>query len=127
MGRIEEMPHTEAAIVVEASTSLISPGSTLPQEEKLKLSHKLLTVSSRIIRVLAYFLDRIVDTDLFVFTLLAGGVRAGEQPAPGRLRADHSERASEEALVREGHSPREEQETLQGQKRLVFVIYDAID
>ena len=99
MGRIEEMPHTEAAIVVEASTSLISPGSTLPQEEKLKLSHKLLTVSSRIIRVLAYFLDRIVDTDLFVFTLLAGGVRAGELPAPGRLRADHSERASEEALV----------------------------
>jgi len=43
MGRIEEMPHTEAAIVVEASTSLISPGSTLPQEEKLKLAHKLLT------------------------------------------------------------------------------------
>ena len=52
MGRIEEMPHTEAAIVVEASTSLISSGSTLPQEEKLKLAHKLLTVSSQIIRVL---------------------------------------------------------------------------
>jgi len=127
MGRIEEMPHTEAAIVVEASTSLISPGSTLPQEEKLKLAHKLLTVSSRIIRVLAYFLDRIVDTDLFVFTLLAGGVRAGEQLAPGRLRADRSERASEEALVREGYSLGEEQKTLQGQERLVSALYTAVD
>ena len=74
----------------------------------MKLAHKLLTVSSRTIRVLVYLLDRVVHTDLCVFTLLAGGVRAGEQPAPGRFRADCSERASEEALVREGRSPGEE-------------------
>ena len=78
MGRIEEMPHTEAAIVVEASTSLISPGSTLPQEEKLKLANKLLTVSSRIIRVLVLLSDLVVDTDLSIFMFLAGGVGAGE-------------------------------------------------
>ena len=52
VGRIEEAPHTEAAPVVEASASLVSPRSALPQEEKLKLVHKLLTVSSQIIRVL---------------------------------------------------------------------------
>ena len=82
MERVEEVPHTEAAPVVQASTSLVSLESTLPQEKKLKLAHKLLTVSSRIIRVLVYLLDRVVDSDLFVFTLLAGGVRAEEQPAP---------------------------------------------
>ena len=82
MGRIEEAPHTEAAPVVEASASLVSPRSALPPEEKLKLVHKLLTVSSQIIRVLVYLLDRVVDTDLFVFILLVGGVRAREQPAP---------------------------------------------
>jgi hypothetical protein len=49
---IEETPHTEVVPVVEASTSLVSPGSALPQEEKLKLAHKILTVSSRTIRVL---------------------------------------------------------------------------
>ena len=108
MGRIEEAPRTEAAPVVQASTSLTSLGSIQPQEEKLKLAHKLLTVSSRIIRILVYLLDRVVDTDLFVFILLAGGVRAGEQPARGRLRANRSERACEEALVREGRSPGEE-------------------
>ena len=57
MGRIEEVPHTEAAIVVEASTSLVSPGSTLPQEEKLKLAHKILIVMNQIIRVLVCLLD----------------------------------------------------------------------
>ena len=49
VGRIEEAPRTEACPVVRASTSLASLGSTLPQEEKLKLADKLLTVSSRII------------------------------------------------------------------------------
>ena len=83
VGRIEEAPHTEAAPMVEARASLVSPRSAQPQEEKLKLVHKLLTVSSQIIRVLVYLLDRVVDTDLFVFILLAGGVRAGEQPARG--------------------------------------------
>ena len=52
MGKIEEVLHTEAGPVVGASTSLASPGSTLLQSEKLKLAHKLLTVSSQIIRVL---------------------------------------------------------------------------
>ena len=127
MGRIEEAPHTEAAPVVEASASLVSPRSALPQEEKLKLVHKLLTVSSQIIRVLVYLLDRVVDTDLFVFILLASGVRAGEQPARGRLRANRSERAGEEALVREGCPSRKDKKTLQGQKRLVYSIYDVID
>ena len=64
MGRIEEAPHTSASLVVQASTSLVLPGSVLPQEEKLKLAHKLLTVSSRITQVLVYLLDRLVDTDL---------------------------------------------------------------
>ena len=108
MGRIEEVSRTEVAPVVQASTSLVSPGSTSPQDEKLKLAHKLLTVSNRIIRVLVYFLDQVVDTDLFVFTLLAGGVRAGEQPAPRRFGASRSERVGKEALVREGCSPRKE-------------------
>ena len=49
VGRIEEAPRTEACPVVRASTSLASLGSTLPQEEKLKLADKLLMVSSRII------------------------------------------------------------------------------
>ena len=64
VGRIEEAPHTSASLVVQASTSLVLPGSVLPQEEKLKLAHKLLTVSSRITQVLVYLLDRLVDTDL---------------------------------------------------------------
>ena len=104
MGRVEEAPHTKAVPMVQVSTSLVSPGSTSPQDEKLKLAHKLLTVSNRIIRVLVYFLDQVVDIDLFVFTLLAGGVRAGEQPAARRFGASRSERAGKEALVREGCS-----------------------
>ena len=55
-----------------------------------------------------YFLDQVVDIDLFVFTLLAGGVRAGEQPAARRFGASRSERAGKEALVREGCSPGKE-------------------
>ena len=47
MGRVEDAPHTKAVSVVEATTSQISSGSALPQE-KLKLAHKLLGVSSRI-------------------------------------------------------------------------------
>ena len=66
-------------------------------------------------------------TDPLVLYFLAGGVRAGEQPAPGRFRANCSERASEEALVREGYSPGEEQKTLQGLERLVSGIYNTVD
>ena len=59
MGRVEEAPHTKAVPMVQVSTSLVSPGSTMPHEEKLKLAHTLLTVSSPIIRVLVvgYFND----------------------------------------------------------------------
>ena len=56
MGKIEEVLRTEAGPVVGASTSLASPGSTLPQEEKLKLAHQLLMVSTRKIRVLVFCL-----------------------------------------------------------------------
>jgi len=44
--KIEKAPCIEAGPVVGASTSPASPGSALPQEEKLKLAHKLLTVST---------------------------------------------------------------------------------
>ena len=54
--KIDEAPHTEAGPVVGASTSLASSGSALTQEEKLKLAHKLLTVSNRTIRVLVFCL-----------------------------------------------------------------------
>ena len=77
MGRVEEAPHTSAAPVVHASTSLVSSGSVLPQE-KLRLAHNLLTVSSRIIQVLVYLLDRVVYTDLFGYSLFAGSVSTGE-------------------------------------------------
>ena len=49
--------------VVQASTSLVAPGGTLPQEEKLKLAHKLLTISSRIIRALVILLDQVMYTN----------------------------------------------------------------
>ena len=94
--------------MVEANTSLASLGGGLPQEEKLKLAHKLFTVSSRTSRVLMCLFDRVADIDLFFFILLAGVVGTGEQSAPGRLRANCSERASEDALVRKGRSPGEE-------------------
>ena len=107
MGRVEEVPHTGAISVVQATSSLASSGSALPQQ-KIKLAHKLLSVSSRITRVLVLLSNKVVDIDLSIFIFLAGGVRAEEQPAPGRLRADRSERASEKGLVREGYSPEEE-------------------
>ena len=56
MEKVEEAPHVEASLVVGASTSFASPGSALPQEEKLKLAHKLLTISNRTIRVLVFCL-----------------------------------------------------------------------
>ena len=62
--------------MVQATTSQVSSGSTLPQE-KLKLAYKLLGVSSRMSRVLV-FLDRVVYTDPLVLYFLAGGVTAGE-------------------------------------------------
>ena len=97
----------------------------MPQE-KLKLAFKLLGVSSRVSRVLV-FSDRVVYTNPLALYFLVGGVRTGEQPAPGRFRARCSERAGEEALVREGCPSRKDQKTLQGQKRLVCSIYDAVD
>jgi len=48
----EDAPE-KAISVVQASTSQVSSGCVLPQE-KLKLAFKLLGVSSRIFRVLAY-------------------------------------------------------------------------
>ena len=72
----------------------------MPQE-KLRLAYKLLGVSNQITRVLV-FLDRVVCTDPFAFIPLAGSVRIVDQPNPGQLRARCSERAGEEALVREG-------------------------
>ena len=39
MEKIEEVPHTGAGLVVGVSTSLVSSGSALPQDEKLKLAH----------------------------------------------------------------------------------------
>ena len=63
MEKVNEAPRTEAAPVVQASTSLISPGSTLPLDERLNLAHKLLTVSSRIIRALVILLDQVMYTN----------------------------------------------------------------
>ena len=51
---------------VQATTSQVPSGNVLPQE-KVKLAHKLLGVSSRISPVLVS-LDRVVDTDPLVFT-----------------------------------------------------------
>ena len=56
VGRVEEAPHTKAVSVVQATTSLVSSESARPQE-KIKLAHKLLSVSSRITRVLVLLLD----------------------------------------------------------------------
>ena len=74
MGKVDEVLQ-KAISVVQATTSQVSSGSAMPQE-KLKLAFKLLGVSSRVSRVLV-FLDRVVYTDPFVFTFLAGGVGAG--------------------------------------------------
>ena len=51
MGRVEDVPHTKAVSVVEATTSQVSSESTPPQE-KLKLAYKLFGVSSRILEYL---------------------------------------------------------------------------
>ena len=75
MGKIEDILHTKAIPVVQTNTFLVSSGGSIPQE-KLKLAHKLLTVSNRMIRVLVYVLDRVVYTDLFRYSLFAGSVRA---------------------------------------------------
>ena len=122
--KVDEVPQ-KAISVVQATTSQVLSGSAVPQE-KLKLAFKLLGASSRVSRVLV-FLDRVVYTDPLFLYFLAGGVGIGDQPAPRQFRAKCSERAGEEALVREGCPSREDQKTLQGQKRLVFSIYDAIN
>jgi len=121
--KVDEVPQKTIS-VVQATTSQVLSGA-VPQE-KLKLAFKLLGVSSRVSRVLV-FSDRVVYTDPLVLYFLAGGVRAGEQPAPGQLRARCPERVGEEALIREGFPSREDQKALQGQKRLVCGIYDAVD
>jgi len=116
VGRVEDVPQ-KMVTMVQATTSQVSSGSALPQE-KLKLAYKLLGVSSRITRVLVFRSSSVYLSFCFIF--LTGGVRVGGQPAPGQLRARCSESAGEEALVREGCPSGEEQETLQGQERLVF-------
>ena len=83
---------------VQASTS---SGSILPQE-KLELAFKLLGVSSRVFRVLEYR-----SSIVLIFLFFVGGTRARGWPSPGRYRADCSEGAGEDALVREGCSPGE--------------------
>ena len=65
MGRVEDVPE-KAISEVRVTTSQVSSGSVYPQE-KVKLAYKLLGVSSRIYRVLVS-LDRVVYTDLLVFT-----------------------------------------------------------
>ena len=99
MEKVEDVPK-RAISMVQATTYQVSSGSAMPQE-KSKLAFKLLGVSSQVSRVLV-FLDRVVYSDPLILYLLAGGIRAGEQPAPGQFRAKCSERAGEEALVREG-------------------------
>ena len=54
MGKVGDAPHTKAVSVVEATTSQVSSGSTLPQE-KLKLAYKLFGVSSRILETCFIF------------------------------------------------------------------------
>ena len=124
MGRFEDV-LPKAVSEMQANTTQVLSGSALPQE-KVKLAYKLFGVSSRIYRVLV-FLDRVVYTNPLVLYFLAGGVRAGEQPTPGQFRARCSERASEEAFVQESCPSREDEETLQDQKRLAYSIYNAVD
>jgi hypothetical protein len=107
VGRIEEALHTSTSLVVQASTSLVLPGSVLPQEVKLKLVHKLLTVSSRITQVLVYLLDRVVDTDLLSLYFWQEVLEQGSSQSQ-----DDSElialREQVKNLVREGYSLGEE-------------------
>ena len=74
--------------------------STLPQE-KLKLAFNLMRVSSRILRVLEHR-----SSSVLILLFFAGGTRAGGCPSPGRYKAGCSVRAGEDALIREGCSPR---------------------
>ena len=97
MGMIQDVPE-KAISEVRASTS--SRG-VLPQE-KVELAFKLLWVSSRVFRVLEYR-----SSIVLIFLFFVGGTRARGWPSPGRYRADCSEGAGEDALVREGCSPGE--------------------
>ena len=99
MGRVEDVPE-KAVSEVRATTSQISSGSTVPQE-KLKLAFKLLGVSSRVSRVLVS-LDQVVDTNPFVLYFFGRRCWSREVASPGQFRTKCSERAREEALVREG-------------------------
>ena len=93
------MPQ-KAISVVRATTSQVSSRSVLPQE-KVKLAYKLLGVSSRVSRVLVS-LDRVVDTNPFVLYFFGRRCWSKEVASPGQFRTKCSERAGEEALVREG-------------------------
>ena len=99
MGRVEDVPE-KAVSEVRATTSQISSGSAVPQE-KLKLAFKLLGVNSRVSRVLVS-LDRVVDTNPFVLYFFGRRCWSREVASPGQFRTKCSERAGEEALVREG-------------------------
>ena len=94
MGMIQDVPE-KAISKVRASTSL---GSVMPQE-KLKLAFNLMRVNSRTLRVLEYRLSSVLILLFFV-----GSTRAGGWPSPGRYRAECSERAGEDTVVREGCS-----------------------
>ena len=72
--------------MVQTTTSQVSSASVLPQE-KVKLAHKLLGVSSRICRVLV-FLDRVVYTDLLVFTFWQEVLEQGSSQPPDNSELD---------------------------------------
>ena len=94
---IQDVPE-KATSEVRASTS---SGSVLPQE-KLKHAFNQMRVSSQILRVLEYR-----SSSVLILLFFAGGTWVGGWPSLGRYRAECSERAGEDALVREGCSPGE--------------------
>ena len=99
MEKVETVSQ-KAVSAVQTTTSQVSSGSAMPQE-KLNLAFKLLGVSSRVSRVLVS-LDRVVATDPFVLYFFGRRCWSREVASPGKFRTKCSERAGEEALVREG-------------------------
>jgi len=97
--KVEDVPK-RAISMVQVTTSQVLSGSVVPQE-KLKLAFKLLGVNSRVSRVLVS-LDRVVATDPFVLYFFGRRCWSREVASPGKFRTKCSERAGEEALVREG-------------------------
>jgi len=85
VGRVEDVQQ-KAVSEVRATTSQVSSGSVYPQE-KVKLAYKLLGVSSRIYRVLVS-LDRVVYTDLLVFTFWQEVLEQGSSQPPDNSELD---------------------------------------